>query len=44
MGNGAFASTFQPVGVGAGQAGGVNSEAEEAYADEATPVGDRVAH
>jgi hypothetical protein len=44
VGNGAFGSTFQPVGVGVGQAGCVNPEAEEAYADEATPVGDRVAH
>jgi hypothetical protein len=44
VGNGALGSTFQPVGVGVGQAGSVNPEAEEAYADEATPVGDRVAH
>lgn len=39
VGKAALGSTFQPVGVGVGQAGGVNPEAEAAYAEEAIPVG-----
>jgi hypothetical protein len=44
VGNAALGSTFQPVGVCEGQAGPVKLEAEAAYAEEATPVGERVAH
>jgi hypothetical protein len=44
VGRAALGSTSQPVGVGVGQAGTVNPEAEAAYAEEATPVGWRVAH
>lgn len=44
VGRAALGSTSQPVGVGVGQAGTVNLEAEAAYAEEATPVGWRVAH
>jgi hypothetical protein len=44
VGKAELGSTFQPVGVCVGQAGPVKLEAEAAYAEEATPVGERVAH
>ena len=43
VGNGALGSTFHPVGVCVGQEGTV-TVIEAAYADEATPDGERVAH
>lgn len=44
VGRAALGSTSQPVGVGVGQAGNVNPDAEAAYAEDATPVGWSVAH
>lgn len=43
VGSGALGSTFHPVGVCVGQEGAV-TVIEAAYADEATPDGERVAH
>jgi hypothetical protein len=44
VGRAALGSTSQPVGVGVGQAGNVNPDAEAVYAEDATPVGWSVAH
>jgi hypothetical protein len=43
-GRAALGSISQPVGVGVGQAGNVNPDAEAAYAEDETPVGWSVAH
>lgn len=44
VGKGALGSTDQPPEVEAGQGGGVNAAAADAYADDEMPVGFSVAH